>query len=341
MKNAIKILGLIVLCFLVLSVFSPISEAVYVKGYYRKDGTYVRPHTRSSPNGLKYDNYSWTPSQGLYNETYGTRGSTWDTPTWETQTDYWEGYQQYEESNNDYVHEGYEAYGGIFNMGTDGTYTSNGIINLGSDSTSPFTFTQYNTHNCPENSFYDSLNDKCKCVYGYAAYFAKNKCVVIPENAHAVETSANAWECDYGFVEKNNECFKETAGTTYQFNDCNNGYVKNYSTGTCDSSYNSAKLSNSFIHIYPATSYKRDDKGAYYITGTTSDDCYLIEAIAFHPKTKAKDEYFLKTYFLGDTDFKYGLREDWDNLKTGVNYYRFNAYCEEGKKRASTVIIFK
>jgi len=30
---------------------------VYVDGYYRKDGTYVRPHIRSSPNQFKWDNY--------------------------------------------------------------------------------------------------------------------------------------------------------------------------------------------------------------------------------------------------------------------------------------------
>lgn len=30
---------------------------VYVRGYYRKDGTYVRPHYRSSPNKYKWDNY--------------------------------------------------------------------------------------------------------------------------------------------------------------------------------------------------------------------------------------------------------------------------------------------
>lgn len=30
---------------------------VYVKGYYRKDGTYVRPHHRSSPDGDLSNNY--------------------------------------------------------------------------------------------------------------------------------------------------------------------------------------------------------------------------------------------------------------------------------------------
>ena len=30
---------------------------VYVKGYYRKDGTYVRPHIRSSPDSSRANNY--------------------------------------------------------------------------------------------------------------------------------------------------------------------------------------------------------------------------------------------------------------------------------------------
>lgn len=32
---------------------------VKVKGYYRKDGTYVQPHYRSSPDGNPYNNYSY------------------------------------------------------------------------------------------------------------------------------------------------------------------------------------------------------------------------------------------------------------------------------------------
>lgn len=30
---------------------------VRVRGYYRKDGTYVRPHIRSSPDGHRWNNY--------------------------------------------------------------------------------------------------------------------------------------------------------------------------------------------------------------------------------------------------------------------------------------------
>lgn len=33
------------------------SRDVHVKGYYRKDGTYVRPHVRSSPDSYKWNNY--------------------------------------------------------------------------------------------------------------------------------------------------------------------------------------------------------------------------------------------------------------------------------------------
>jgi len=36
-----------------------LAKDVYVKGYYRKDGTYVKPHKRTSPNLIKTDNYSF------------------------------------------------------------------------------------------------------------------------------------------------------------------------------------------------------------------------------------------------------------------------------------------
>ena len=57
-----------VFCFFVFLFFMAISTAysgdVYVDGYYRNDGTYVRPHVRSSPDGVKWNNYG--PSQNSY-----------------------------------------------------------------------------------------------------------------------------------------------------------------------------------------------------------------------------------------------------------------------------------
>lgn len=47
------------------------SADVYVKGYTKKDGTYVAPHYRSSPNKTQSDNYS---SKGNYNPHTGKKG---------------------------------------------------------------------------------------------------------------------------------------------------------------------------------------------------------------------------------------------------------------------------
>lgn len=56
---------------------------VYVKGYYRKDGTYVAPHYRSDPDGIITNNYSYP---GNYNPNTGeiTGGSLNTSPTYTT-----------------------------------------------------------------------------------------------------------------------------------------------------------------------------------------------------------------------------------------------------------------
>ena len=43
----------------------------YVNGYTRRDGTYVQPHYRSSPDSYRFNNYS---SQGNVNPYTGQRG---------------------------------------------------------------------------------------------------------------------------------------------------------------------------------------------------------------------------------------------------------------------------
>lgn len=82
----------------------PINADAYVnvKGYTKKNGTYVAPHVRSNPNGLKYDNYSYTSSQGLYNSSYGTKGSIWDTPTYVTDPSYYVGKSIYDNNQTTY-----------------------------------------------------------------------------------------------------------------------------------------------------------------------------------------------------------------------------------------------
>lgn len=48
---------LVAIGFLVSSAITVFSKDVRVRGYYRKDGTYVRPHIRSSPDRYKWNNY--------------------------------------------------------------------------------------------------------------------------------------------------------------------------------------------------------------------------------------------------------------------------------------------
>jgi hypothetical protein len=45
----------------------------HVKGYYKKNGTYVEPHYRSSPNGTTNDNYSTKGNVNPYTGQEGTR----------------------------------------------------------------------------------------------------------------------------------------------------------------------------------------------------------------------------------------------------------------------------
>lgn len=50
----------------------------YVRGYTRKDGTYVAPHYRSSPNRSYNDNWSVSPNVNPYTGQQGTRPPTFD-----------------------------------------------------------------------------------------------------------------------------------------------------------------------------------------------------------------------------------------------------------------------
>jgi hypothetical protein len=63
----------LVLYVLVLSVLATAATAqVPVQGYVRRDGTYVPPHYRSSPNGSPLDNWSTRGNVNPYTGQYGT-----------------------------------------------------------------------------------------------------------------------------------------------------------------------------------------------------------------------------------------------------------------------------
>lgn len=76
------------------------SAAAYtnVRGYYRSNGTYVRPYVRSNANGLRYDNYSYKSYQPAYNPSYysNSYSSEWNTPSYTTDSDYYAGKSIYD-----------------------------------------------------------------------------------------------------------------------------------------------------------------------------------------------------------------------------------------------------
>jgi len=45
-------------------VSSAFAKDAYVNGYYRKDGTYVQPYVRSSPDTFKWNNYGSKSNSG-------------------------------------------------------------------------------------------------------------------------------------------------------------------------------------------------------------------------------------------------------------------------------------
>lgn len=59
-----KLISILIILGFVLTPFISLAKDVYIKGYYRKDGTYVRPHIRSSPDSYKSNNYG--PSKNSF-----------------------------------------------------------------------------------------------------------------------------------------------------------------------------------------------------------------------------------------------------------------------------------
>lgn len=64
----------LILSFILIFAFASLSLAdTFVRGYYRKDGTYVQPHYRSSPNSTTLDNWSTKGNVNPYTGKQGTR----------------------------------------------------------------------------------------------------------------------------------------------------------------------------------------------------------------------------------------------------------------------------
>lgn len=67
----------ILLVLLGISFAMPVTASQFVHGYVRKNGTYVSPHMRSTPNTTKYDNYSSHGNTNPYTGKKGYRSNTY------------------------------------------------------------------------------------------------------------------------------------------------------------------------------------------------------------------------------------------------------------------------
>ncbi len=71
-ENNKLLIILVLTIFCIFMLLINFSEAkVRVRGYFRRNGTYVQPHYRTYPNKYKFDNWS---SWGNYNPLTGKRG---------------------------------------------------------------------------------------------------------------------------------------------------------------------------------------------------------------------------------------------------------------------------
>jgi len=202
--------------------FSSAFAYVSVKGYYRSNGTYVAPYVRSNPNGLKYDNYSYTPSQGLYNSTYGTRGSTWDTPTYVTDPDYYIGKSLYESGLSG---SSYSSYTPSY---TSSSYTSSYTSPSYTSYTSPSYSSSVSTSNYISNIVGGyKIGDTVICNTNY--YQLNDGCQSAPANSNAY--GGSTFYCDTGYEKVGSICSKKYSSPSYSsYSYSNSSSVNNSAT---------------------------------------------------------------------------------------------------------------
>jgi hypothetical protein len=76
-----------------LLISSTVAAQVHVRGYTRKDGTYVAPYERTAPGSSIYNNYSTYPNVNPYTGKVGTVNPYAPSTTYNTQPQSSYGYQ--------------------------------------------------------------------------------------------------------------------------------------------------------------------------------------------------------------------------------------------------------
>ena len=82
-----RLISIVLAVIFVLTATLALAGSTYVRGYFRKDGTYVRPHWRTTPNHTRSDNYGYpgnvNPNTGVltpYPRRYNPYADPWASP---------------------------------------------------------------------------------------------------------------------------------------------------------------------------------------------------------------------------------------------------------------------
>ncbi len=100
MSTRQRLITILVVLAIVCGLVVPADAAVRVRGYYRSNGTYVRPHYRSNSDGNFWNNWSTYPNLNPYTGARGTRRTpsysstySWRMPSYGRSTpSYWNSY---------------------------------------------------------------------------------------------------------------------------------------------------------------------------------------------------------------------------------------------------------
>lgn len=66
----------VIVCLIMLAFGNNALADKYVKGYTKKDGTYVQGHTKTSPDSNRYNNKSSESNGGSHRDEYSNYGAT-------------------------------------------------------------------------------------------------------------------------------------------------------------------------------------------------------------------------------------------------------------------------
>jgi len=216
----VKYLKFIILFFSITLLWQDIAFAgdVHVRGHYRKDGTYVRPHMRSSPDGNVFNNWSTKGNVNPYTGKTGTKdpykllekkgGVSAYPPNLNQIPPSKKNNQEFQVPNNAYVsgnnwfcNEGYQRSRGqcLALKVPKNAYVSgnNWFCNEGYQRSRG----QCLALKVPKNAYVSGNNWFCN--EGYQRSRGQCLALKVPKNAYV---SGNNWFCNSGFKRNGNKC---------------------------------------------------------------------------------------------------------------------------------------